>query len=222
MADDPPLSTLYREGRLRLSAFVLARSDEAGTAVPATPPWTVHDAVAHLTGVAEDLLAGAVPRSGPTPEWTAGHVDRFQDVPLEDVVGRWAEVSPEVEEFLDRRPVWPVVLDVGAHELDVRAALGDRGARDTDLVTAGAGALLRGLRVPRPLVVRTEHAEVTVGPDGSGEEPVVLRTTTFEAFRWRLGRRSRAQLAAMDWTGDPNALLDCLCVFGPSEVDIAE
>src|SRR6476646_1796963 len=146
MADDPPLSTLYREGRLRLSAFVLSRSDEAGTAVPATPPWTVHDAVAHLTGVVEDLLTGAVPRSGPTPEWTAGHVARFTDVPLEDVVERWAEVSPKVEAFLDRRPILPVVLDVGAHELDVRSAFGDRDARDTDLVTAGAGALLRGLR----------------------------------------------------------------------------
>src|SRR6476646_5617649 len=139
MADDPPLSTLYREGRLRLSEFVLARSGEAGTAVPATPPWTVRDAVAHLTGVAEDLLAGAVPRSGPTPEWTAGHVTRFRDVPLEDVVGRWAELGPEVEEFLDLRPVWPLVLDVGAHELDVRGAFGDRGGRDTELVTAGAG-----------------------------------------------------------------------------------
>ena len=96
---------------------------------------------------------------------------------------------------------------------------GDRGGRDTDLVTAGAGTLLRGLRVPRPLVVRTEHTEVTVGPDGSAGEPVVLATTTFEAFRWRLGRRSRRQLAAMDWSGDPEPFLDSLCVFGPAEVD---
>ncbi|MGZ4505710.1 MAG: hypothetical protein ACXVX8_01035 [Blastococcus sp.] len=222
MSDDPPLSALYREGRLRLSEFVLARADAVETPVPATPPWTVHDAVAHLTGVAEDLLAGAVPNTGPTPEWTAGHVARFRDLPLEDVVRRWAEVSPEVEEVLDRRPIWPIVLDVGAHELDVRAALGDTGARDTDLVTAGAVALLRGLRVPRPLVVRTEHTEVTVGPDASGEEPVVLRTTTFEAFRWRLGRRSRGQLAALDWSGDPEPYLDHLCVFGPAEVDVVE
>ncbi|MGZ4567789.1 MAG: hypothetical protein ACXVFZ_13440 [Blastococcus sp.] len=89
-------------------------------------------------------------------------------------------------------------------------------------MTAGAVALLRGLRVPRPLVVRTEHTEVTVGPDASGEEPVVLRTTTFEAFRWRLGRRSRGQLAALDWSGDPEPYLDHLCVFGPAEVDVVE
>ncbi|HEV7212676.1 MAG TPA: hypothetical protein VGN47_13295 [Blastococcus sp.] len=70
--------------------------------------------------------------------------------------------------------------------------------------------------------MRTEHAEFAVGPDGSAEGPVVLRTTTFEAFRWRLGRRSRAQLAAMDWTGDPAPFLDALCAFGPSEVDLVE
>jgi hypothetical protein len=116
--------------------------------------------------------------------------------------------------------VWPVVLDVGAHEHDIRGALGNTGARDSDVVRTGASVLLRGLRVPRPLVVRTEAEEVRVGPEDG--EPVVLTTTVFEAFRWRLGRRSRRQLAAMDWSGDPEPYLDSLCVFGPAEDDVVE
>lgn len=222
MAEDPPLSTLYRDGRIRLSEFVLARPEDASSPVPATPPWTVHDAVAHLTGVAEDLLGGRIPSSGPTPEWTAGHVERGRGLSVGELVEQWAALSPAVEEFLDRHPIWPIVLDVGAHEQDVRAAVGNRGARDCELVTAGTAALLRGLRVPHPLVVQTEHLATTVGPEGADDEPVILRTSTFEAFRWRLGRRSRRQLAAMDWSGDPGPYLDHLCVFGPSEVDVTE
>lgn len=50
----------------------------------------------------------------------------------------------------------------------------------------------------------------------------MLRTDRFEAFRWRLGRRSRAQLAGMDWTGDPSPILDDLVIFGPADSDVHE
>jgi hypothetical protein len=52
--------------------------------------------------------------------------------------------------------------------------------------------------------------------------PVVLTTTRFEAFRWRMGRRSRAQLAALAWSADPAAVLDNLAIFGPAASDIVE
>jgi hypothetical protein len=51
---------------------------------------------------------------------------------------------------------------------------------------------------------------------------LTLRTTRFEAFRWRMGRRSREQLAALDWSGDPTPVLGHLVVFGPARTDIAE
>jgi hypothetical protein len=80
--------------------------------------------------------------------------------------------------------------------------------------------LLKSLDVPAPLLVRTEQRETRVGP--AGGEPVTLDTTVFEAFRWRLGRRSRRQLAAMDWSGDPTPFLDHLCIFGPARADVLE
>ena len=47
-----------------------------------------------------------------------------------------------------------------------------------------------------------------------------LTTTWYEAFRWRVGRRSRNQLAALDWSGDPSPVLDHLVVFGPARADV--
>lgn len=221
MPDRVPLPQLYAGARERLTEFVLARPGDWAVPVPTTPGWRVHDVVAHLAGVAQDLAGGWSPTGGPTEEWTAGHVARGRDVPVPALVDMWAQAAPAVERILAERTVWPVVMDVGAHELDVRNAVGDRGGRDTDVVTVGAAVLLKGLQVPRPLVVRTERTEVRVGPEGEGE-PVVLTTTTYEAFRWRLGRRSRAQLAAMDWSADPTPFLDHLCVFGPATADVVE
>jgi hypothetical protein len=45
-----------------------------------------------------------------------------------------------------------------------------------------------------------EGTRFQVGPDGELE----LATTWYEAFRWRMGRRSRDQLAALAWSGDPS------------------
>jgi hypothetical protein len=36
------------------------------------------------------------------------------------------------------------------------------------------------------------------------------------------GRRSRAQLERLEWSGDPTAVLDQLCILGPSPLDIVE
>jgi hypothetical protein len=220
MAERVPLAELYAETRQRLTDVVLAHPDGWDNAAPATPGWVVRDLVAHLTGVAEDLAGGWIPTEGPTEEWTAGHLARGRDVPVPDLLEKWASLSGTVEEMLERRPVWPMVLDVGAHEQDARGALGDTGARDSRVVVVGAKVMLGSLRVPAPLVVRTEDHEVRVGPDDG--EPVTLTTTTFEAFRWRLGRRSPAQLAAMDWSGDPAPFLDHLCIFGPARADVVE
>ena len=225
MSAQIPLSELYRQTRSSFTAFVSARANSWDATVPATPGWTVHDVVAHVTGVAQDVACGEVPEAGPTPEWTAAHVARGRDIATADLLSAWAQASPAVEALLDRQPIWPVVLDAGSHELDVRAALADTGARHSALVVVGSKVLLHGLRVPAPLVVRTEHAVVRSGPAvdaAPGGPPVTLTTTAFEAFRWRLGRRSRRQLAAMDWDGDPTPFLDRLCVFGPAEDDLVE
>ena len=111
-------------------------------------------------------------------------------------------------------------MDVVSHEHDVRGALGDTSGRDDDIIRVAAKVLLSTLGPSRPLVIETEQKQIRVGPEDG--EPITLRTTSWEAFRWRLGRRSPAQLAAMDWSGDPAMLLEALCIFGPATADVIE
>lgn len=218
MAERTPLSQYYRESRERLSAFVREHPAVDATPVPATPGWTVHDVIAHLTGVAEDFASGKL-TGGPTAEWTAGHVARGAGVPTVELLDKWAGLSADVERLADGG-VWPVVMDALSHEHDVRGALGDSTGRDAAVIEVAAKVLLSTLGPAQPLVIETERKQIRVGPDEG--EPVTLRTTSWEAFRWRLGRRSPAQLAAMDWSGDPAPFIDGLCIFGPAVADVVE
>ena len=43
--------------------------------VPATPQWTVHDVVAHLSGISEDATSGNM-AGAPGDAWTAAQVER--------------------------------------------------------------------------------------------------------------------------------------------------
>jgi uncharacterized protein (TIGR03083 family) len=219
MAERTPLSEYYRESRERLSSFVREHLDADSTPVPATPGWTVHDVIAHLTGVAEDLAGGWKPTGGPTPEWTAGHVARGAGIPTPELLDKWSALSPAVEKLVDNG-IWPVVMDVVSHEHDVRAALGDASGRDDEFIAVAAKVLLRTLGPSKPLLVETERHQIRVGPEEG--EPITLRTTSWEAFRWRLGRRSPEQLAAMDWSADPTPVLHELCIFGPAPADVIE
>ena len=112
------------------------------------------------------------------------------------------------------------MIDIASHEHDIRGAAGRPGARDAEVVWQSAGWLLTRLRPPVPLRVVVEDAEFRAGPDNGTE--LRLTTSRFEAFRWRMGRRSRAQLAGLDWSGDPAPLLDHLTIFGRAARDIIE
>ena len=136
------------------------------------------------------------------------------------VLASWAAAAPEFEQVVGGFSVWPAVVNVVSHEHDIRGALGRPGARGSDAVWHAAGWLLAGLRSPVPLRITVEDAEFLAGP--AGEPGLQLTTTRFEALRWRMGRRSRAQLAALGWSGDPAPVLDRLAVFGPAAVDVIE
>jgi uncharacterized protein (TIGR03083 family) len=217
---EPALSQLYGDSRARLLALV-GRLDEPGldAPVPACPGWRVRDVVAHPTAVGEDVLEGRL-TGPPTEEQSAAQVARFAGRPFPEVLARWDELAPRFAAAIDGFEVWPAVLDVASHEQDIRAALGAPGGRDTDVVRVGSDRLLCWLRPPVPLRVVVEDGTYDLGPDG--DAAIVLTTDRFETFRWRMGRRSRRQLAGLDWTGDPSPVLDHLVVFGPAATDIDE
>jgi uncharacterized protein (TIGR03083 family) len=217
---EPALSQLYGQTQSRVVALVTELDERQVIApVPACPGWRVRDVLAHLTAVGEDVLEGRL-TGPPSDEQTAAQVARFEDRPLSEVLARWRQLTPPFGEAIDAFGVWPAVLDVATHEHDIRGAVGAPGARDAEVVRLGADRLLTWMRPPVPLRVVVEDETFDLGPEG--EAAIVLRTGRFEAFRWRMGRRSRAQLAGLDWSGDPAPVLDHLVVFGPSPADIAE
>jgi uncharacterized protein (TIGR03083 family) len=222
------LPWLYRDTRERLTALVAALDDAAlATPVPACPGWLVADVVAHLAAVVEDALAGRL-TGPPSEEQTAEQVARYKGRPMTRTLSGWTAGGPQFEEIIGAFNVPQAVIDVASHEQDIRGALGLPGARDTEAVRQMGGWLLERLRTPVPLRVTVEDAEFLAGPSGDGagrgrDEPALgLTTTRYEAFRWRMGRRSRDQLAALDWSGDPAPVLDHLVVFGPARTEIIE
>lgn len=213
----------YREARLRIAGLVSDLPVEAhDTPVIACPGWRVRDVVAHVAGIAEDGVAGRL-AGVPTPEQTAQQVDRYRTTPLGEVLDRWARVAPAFEELVEAGAIWPAVVDAVSHEHDIRGATGRPGARDLEVVRVVTDRLLR-FRPPVPITIEVEDARIHLGEgsDGNGNGELVLSTTRWEALRWRTGRRSRAQLAAMAWTGDPEPVLDHLVMFGPATADLIE
>jgi uncharacterized protein (TIGR03083 family) len=216
----PDLARFYRETRCRLTSLVSGLDDaELATRTPACPAWSVRDVVAHLAAVAEDALAGRL-TGPPGEEETAAQVARSAGRSVPDIVAGWQALAPRFEEAVGALRSWPAVVDLASHEQDIRGAVGKPGARDTEVIWQCAGQVINRLRPPVRLRVVVEDGEFEVGP-GSGTA-LVLTTSRFEAFRWRMGRRSRAQLAAMDWSGDPSPVLDHLTVFGPATSDVIE
>jgi len=218
--DAADLARMYRETRERLTALVAGLDEaELGTPVPACPGWSVADVIGHLAAIPEDALAGRL-TGRPSEEETAAQVARFRGKPMAQTLAGWTELAPRFEAVVAAFKVWPAVIDVASHEQDIRGAVGQPGARDTEVIREMSGWLLAGLAPPVRLRVTVEQAHIQVGPD---DAPVLgLTTTWYEAFRWRMGRRSRDQLAALDWSGDPAPVLDHLAVFGPARADIIE
>lgn len=201
---------------------VLARAHAgvlATTPVPACPGWSAHDVVSHLAGIAADVTSGRL-RGQPDDEWTAGQVAARRDIPIESVLAEWAAQRPALLDHIRAKARWRPVIDVLSHYHDLCGALGEPGDRDDAAMHDVTDLMATGLDLPVPVEIGTGRRSFRGGPDGG--EPLVWRTTDFEFFRVRLGRRSRAQILAMDWSGDPSPVIGALCAFGPAVADVVE
>jgi uncharacterized protein (TIGR03083 family) len=202
--------------------------DELSAPVPACPGWSVRDVVAHLTANVEDMSVKSM--SGPpTDEQTAAQIARMRDRSVPQMLADWQLAAVPFEEKASASRMRMPLIDLTTHEHDIRGALGRPADRDSDAVRICSQFLLENMRPPVPMRVVVEDAEFRVGQRAEAVGAVeaeaaelVLTTSRFEALRWRMGRRSRAQLAAMRWSGDPAPVLGRLMVFGPATADVIE
>jgi uncharacterized protein (TIGR03083 family) len=205
---------LYGEKRLELMALVRSlTADERATMVPATPAWSVQDVVAHVVGIAADLNALRFGGDDDPDAWTAAQVSTRRGRSVAELDDEWEREAVRFEEglrLLGYETGSHFVGDLLQHSQDVRAALGrDRLDDDealavgldhyldtfhTTLTTAAAGSV----------VVSVEGETWTLG---AGPEVASLATSRFELFRTLGGRRSAAQVAALAWSGSPEAVL---------------
>ena len=167
------LGAAYERGRARIIDLVADLDPEdSATEVPACPSWSVHDVVAHVTGICADVVTGNLAGVG-TDEWTAAQVDVRRPKTIAEVVEEWDDVGPRFAALIDDFPArvrFQPVADVTAHEHDIRGALGRPGERDSEgvriglellvdvVLRAGIGALGLG-----PLEVRSGDHVFTAG-----------------------------------------------------------
>ncbi len=196
------LGATYRAARLRVAD--LANDDLAARPVPATPAWNVHDVVAHLAGVMHDVATGNMEGAATEP-WTAAQVERGRGKTVAEVLGEWAMAAPGFESFLSSpagSKAGSAVVDVHAHETDIRSALGLAPQIPDEALAWAAGRLHEGF-----------DAQVAA----AGLPPVTIDVSDFEMFRGRLGRRTRVEVSAFGWSTDPAAYLDIFFLFGPTQ-----
>jgi uncharacterized protein (TIGR03083 family) len=220
---EPSIGELYT---LAQASFAeLARSltdDEWAQRVPCCPGWTVRDVLSHVAGVADDIVNGRV-EGAATPPWTAAQVERYRDVPVDELLVGWAEQAPTIAGLLDAVGEGRPPFDCHVHEHDVRHAIGRPGNRDNAIIAVAAAGLARvGGEAPVAVVELDGRL-----PDGAvaleGGMPTVRRLTAFELVRSRIGRRSAPQVRAYDWSEPPDdGVLEAWFVFGPSSYAIAE
>lgn len=211
----------YRRGRQRLTGVLGEVDDQAWrTPVPACPGWRVHDVIGHLVGIIEDVNAGVL--SGPpTEEQTAVQVERHYGDRSPELLERWSELAEPFEQLITELGVWEAAFDVISHEQDIRGALSRPGARDDELIVEGARRLIERLDVEATISIELGHETVDISTKPG--PAYRLRATHFEVFRFRLGRRSRDQVLALDWSPEPpEELIDQLFIFGPAEAPVVE
>jgi uncharacterized protein (TIGR03083 family) len=196
------LGGIYRASRLRVADLV--DDTLADRPVPATPAWQMHDVVAHLAGVMHDIATGNLDGVTTDP-WTAAQVERARGKSVAQIVDEWADGASGFEEFLSSpggANASAAVMDVHAHEIDLRSALGL--APDlSDEVVGWLGSSMRA-GFDRQVVA-------------AGLPPVTLDASDFEMFRGRLGRRTAEEVGAFGWSADPAPYLDAFFLFGPTD-----
>jgi mycothiol maleylpyruvate isomerase-like protein len=207
----------YRLVYERVDALMRGRGDVAGLRVPACPAWTIREMVAHLAGVALDIVSLNMEGKG-ADSWTQAQVDRCGGYSINEVLDLWGQLIDQVTELLALAPqpsACQLVFDTLTHEHDIRGALREPGSRTSDLAyqaalgfaTTTGDRFIRRAGLPALRLVTPAIGSVQLGDPDAAAGQLALNISDFEALRVFGGRRSVRQLLALPWRGDPTNLL---------------
>jgi len=216
----------YHGVRERVTDLIGSHGSDVDTIAPATPQWRVRDVVSHLAGICDDILNGNLDGVG-TDRWTAAQVDKRRDWTVDRILTEWDEQGSTVEQMMSSFPgvtVGQMVYDAATHEHDIRSALDEAGARDSEAVAIGYdwGTDRFGEAVG-DMTTFTFVTELGAKTVGSGEPASTLHASRFEVIRAFTGRRSMAQMRSYRWEGTPQAERLVLAdLFHPPGEDLIE
>jgi uncharacterized protein (TIGR03083 family) len=207
----------------------------------------VRDVVAHVAGLASDAARGSLPTMDLLEQWrddevaetrdgmTAGQVERVADRSVEELVDGWRQITVELAPMLRGDRPFPdpapfglnaiLTTDLVIHVQDVHGAWGvpptpDGPALAVALATYcfGVDYRIRQLHLPA-LAVHDGSKPRTLG---DGEPAATVTGERFELLRAFAGRRSRAQILALDWSGDPDPYLALIPAYGERADDLVD
>jgi hypothetical protein len=207
----------YRLVHRRVDDLIRGRAGIAELTVPACPAWTIRDTIAHLTGVAEDIVALNMEHKGTDP-WARAQVERLGRHAIDDLLDRWSQSIEHVTPLLalaPQRSVCQLVFDTLTHEHDIRGALNEPASRTGDpafaaaigFVTTIGDQFIRHAALPALRLTTPTTSSVQLGDPEAAAGHLALDISDFEALRSFGGRRSIRQLLALPWQGDPTHLL---------------
>lgn len=241
------LDALYAAQQEQFTAVVLEHADRRTARVPACPEWEVHDVLAHVVGLATDAATGRLPTMELLEQWrddevteardrmTARQVERQRDRSIERLTNDWRRLMPTISPMLKGDIPFPdpapfglgavLITDLEIHYQDVRGALGLPPATDGPALSLalatycfGVDYRIRGLDLPALAVQYAGKQRIL----GDGEPRATVAGDRFELLRAFGGRRSRTQILALEWHGDPGPYLPLIPAYGERADDLVE
>jgi len=226
---DVDCGALYALERQRFVDLQRSCDEHArATKVPAIPAWTVHDVFSHVVGITADLNSGNFGDLSDPDAWTAAQVDARRDRTVDQLAAEWAGEAPQFEDglrLLGYELGSHYVGDLLQHAADVRHALGlARPDDDLSLAVALDFYLISFEETLAEAGVGSVAVEVgdeawTLGP---GATVASLRAERFELFRALGGRRSAAQIRALAWRGDADAVVPLVSRYPLPATDLLD
>ena len=203
-------------------------ADALVTKVPATPLWSVHDALSHVVGITVDMNAGNFGDLSDPDAWTAAQVDARRDCTVDQLAAEWAGAAPQFEEGL-RLLGYEIgshyVGDLLQHAADVRQALGRPRPDDDRSLAVGLDFYL--ISFEESLAEAGVGAvDIEVGDEswtlGPGAAVASVRADRFELFRALGGRRSAARIRTLAWRGALDSIVPLVSRYPLPSTDLVE
>jgi hypothetical protein len=205
----------YRLVYERIETLLRGRPEVAELIVPACPDWTIRQTVAHLAGVAEDIVS--LNMEGKAAEaWTQAQIKRLDGQSIDELLDLWGQmIDPVTTRLAQEASACQLVFDALTHEYDIRGAMNERGSRRGDLAftvalgfsTTMGDIFIRHGELPALQLMTPTVGSIQLGDLHTARDLVALAISDFEALRALGGRRSVRQLLALPWRGDPTHLM---------------